>query len=319
MYGYLLRRILEWLPVLLISSIIVFAISHAMPGDLADMLAGPDATASDVDMIRQQYGFDRSIPVQYLHWLRHVIQGDFGISYIYHRPNSEIIFSRLPHSLILAICAFLLALLLGVTLGLLAGLKPGKSVDNIVIFIASLILAVPNFWFGLLAISIISVFMGWLPPGGYVSWEESPIEFLQSLILPSITLALHPTAVLMRFTRNAVSEILNESFVRAAKAKGLSRQRIIFRHILRNSLLTIVTITGIILGRMLGGAVIIESVFAWPGIGRLLVQSIINRDYGMVQGILLIIVTFFMVVNLLVDLLYSLIDPRISLSREKNS
>ncbi|MCL2893713.1 ABC transporter permease [Brenneria tiliae] len=315
MISYIFRRVLGWLPVLLVSSVIVFAVVRALPGDPADMLAGPDASAADVQKIREQFGFDRPWPVQYLQWISHMAQGDFGVSYTYHRENSEIIFSRLPHSLLVAICALAVALLTGVPLGLAAGLRQGSWLDNAASFLASLMVATPNFWFGLLAILFVSVTLGWLPPGGFVSWDESPLEFVLALILPTATLALHPFAVLVRFTRNAVSETLHENFIRAAYAKGLSSKRIIVKYVLRNSLLPVVTMAGILFGRMLGGAVVVESVFSWPGIGRLLVQSIINRDYGMVQGILLVLVAFFMVINLFVDLLYGSIDPRIRLSK----
>ncbi|MBU9833581.1 ABC transporter permease [Rahnella sp. L72c] len=315
MKSYLIRRIAGWLPVLFFSSIIVFLVVRALPGDLADILAGSDASQSDVQLIRQQYGFDQSWPVQYLQWIKHMVKGDFGVSYTYHRENREIIFSRLPNSLLVALSSLLIALIGGIPFGLLAGLKPGSWFDNTASFLTSLVLATPNFWFGLLAILFASVMLGWLPPGGFVSWEESPAEFIQSLILPALTLALHPAAVLVRFTRNAVNDTLHENFVRAAYAKGLSRRRIISRHILRNALLPVVTIAGILFGRMVGGSIVVETVFAWPGIGRLLVQAIINRDYGMVQGILLVLVALLMVINLIVDLVYSSIDPRIHLTK----
>lgn len=315
MAAYLLRRILQWIPVLLISSVIVFAVVRTMPGDPADILAGPDATHQDVQRIRIDYGLDRSAPVQYVAWLGHIAQGDFGVSYIYHRDNRQLIFSHLPFSLLIAATALLTALMIGVPLGLAAGLREGKIIDWLASFASSLAVATPNFWFGMLGILLFAVTLGWLPPGGLTPLDESVSGFLRSLVLPTLTLGLHGAAVLIRSTRNAVIDTLGEGYIRTARAKGLGSRIIIFRHVLRNALLPIVTITGILLGRMLGGAVVIESVFAWPGIGRLLVQSIINRDYGMVQGILIILVLFFLVLNLIVDVLYGAIDPRIRLSR----
>ncbi|WP_413733925.1 ABC transporter permease [Sodalis sp. RH21] len=315
MAAYLIRRILQWIPVLLVSSVIVFAVVRAMPGDPADMIAGPDASREDVQRIRAEYGLDRAQPVQYAAWLGHMVRGDFGVSYIYHRDNRELIFSRLPFSLLIAGTALLTALAIGVPFGLAAGLGEGKIIDWLASLVSSLAVATPNFWFGMLAILLFAVTLGWLPPGGFISADESVSGFLRSLVLPTFTLGLHGAAVLIRSTRNAVIDALGEGYIRTARAKGLSRRRIIYWHVLRNSLLPIVTMTGILLGRMLGGAVVIESVFAWPGIGRLLVQSIINRDYGMVQGILIILVLFFLVLNLVVDVLYGTLDPRIRLAR----
>ncbi|NDL61698.1 ABC transporter permease [Acerihabitans arboris] len=315
MAAYLLRRLMQWIPVLLLSSVIVFAVVRAMPGDPAELIAGPDATRQDVQHIRAAYGLGRPLPVQYAAWLGHMLRGDFGVSYIYHRDNSELIFSRLPFSLLLAATALLAALAVGVPLGLAAGLGQGKAIDWLASLLSSLAVATPNFWFGMLAILLFAVTLGWLPPGGFVSADDSVAGFLRALVLPTLTLGLHGAAVLIRSTRGAVIDTLGEGYIRTARAKGLGRGQIIYWHVLRNSLLPIVTMTGILLGRMLGGAVVIESVFAWPGIGRLLVQSIINRDYGMVQGILIVLVLFFLVLNLAVDLLYGAIDPRIRLAR----
>ncbi len=317
MVAYLLRRLLQWIPVLLFSSIVVFAAVRAMPGDPAELIAGPEATREEVQLIRAQYGLDRSLPVQYAAWLTHMTRGDFGVSYIYHRDNRELIFSRLPFSLLIAATALLSALAVGVPLGLAAGLGQGKTIDWIASLFASLAIATPNFWFGMLGILLFAVKLGWLPPGGFIGIDDSVSGFLLALVLPTLTLGLHGAAVLMRATRGAVIDTLGEGYIRTARAKGLGRRRIVYRHVLRNSLLPIATMAGMLLGRMLGGAVVIESVFAWPGIGRLLVQSIINQDYGMVQGILIVLVLVFLVINLLVDLLYGAIDPRIRLVREE--
>jgi peptide/nickel transport system permease protein len=315
MATYVIRRILQWIPVLFVSSILIFAVVHALPGDIADVLAGMDATPETVESIRQAYGLDQPLPVQYVLWLSHAVQGDFGTSYIYHRPNAELIFGRLPYSLLIAVTALLVAVLIGVPAGLYAGVRRGRFGDWIVSATTAGAIATPDFWFGIVAILVFAVALGWLPPGGFVSAFDDPAGFLLCLIMPSFTLALHGAAVLARFTRNAVLETLGEDYVRTARAKGISAGQVLRRHVLRNSLVPIVTMMGILLGRMLGGAVVIESVFAWPGVGRLLVQSIINRDYGVVQGIFILLVFFFLLLNLIVDLMYGVLDPRIRFAK----
>lgn len=318
MTTYVLRRILQWLPVLLVSSILVFAVVRALPGDAADVIAGPDATKEVVEAVRQAYGLDQPLPVQYFAWLGQLAQGNMGMSYTYHMDAGPLILSRVPNSLLLAGLALALAVVIGVPTGLVAGLRNGKLPDLLVSGGTAVAIALPDFWFGMLVIMLFSVTLGWLPPGGLGSLAISPWGFLSSLVLPAATLALTGTAVLARFTRSAVIETLSEDYVRTARAKGLKPLRVTTRHILRNSLVPIITMMGILFGRMLGGAVVIESLFAWPGVGRLLVQSIINRDYAMVQGILVLLVLFFLAINLIVDLLYAAVDPRIRYAMEDN-
>lgn len=316
MASYIIRRILQWIPMLLLSSVVMFVIVRAMPGDAADVLAGPDATPDVVDAIRAEYGLDRSWPVQYLAWITHFVRGDFGVSYIYHTENAALIFSRLPCSLLIAASALLVAVLIGLPAGLYAGMRNGRLGDFVVSAATAAAIATPDFWFGIVAILVFSVALNWLPPGGFVSGFDDPVQFILCLIMPSFTLALHGAAILARFTRSAVVETLGEDYVRTARAKGISPFQLLHRHILRNSLVPIVTMMGILLGRMLGGAVVIESVFAWPGIGRLLVQSIANRDYGVVQAILVLLVFAFLVLNLIIDLIYGILDPRIRVTGE---
>lgn len=316
MISYIVRRILQWIPMLVLSSILMFAIVRAMPGDAADVIAGPDATPDVVAAIRSEYGLDRSLPVQYVAWVTHFVQGDFGTSYIYHTDNATLIFGRIPYSLLIAACALILAMLIGLPAGLYAGVRSGRLGDLIVSATTAAAIATPDFWFGIVFILIFAVALNWLPPGGFVSGFDDPLQFILCLIMPSLTLTLHGAAVLARFTRSAVLETLGEDYVRTARAKGISPFQLLRRHVLRNSLVPIVTIMGILLGRMLGGAVVIESVFAWPGIGRLLIQSISNRDYGVVQAILVLLVFAFLLLNLIVDLIYGILDPRIRVTGE---
>lgn len=318
MTTYVLRRLLQWLPVLLVSSILVFAVVRALPGDAADVIAGPDASEEVVEAVRKAYGLDQPLPVQYLAWLRQLLQGDLGKSYIYHLDVGTLILDRVPQSLLLAGVALLIAVVIGIPAGLVAGLRNGRWPDWMVSGGTAVAIALPDFWFGMLAILLFSVSLGWLPPGGFEGLFDNPVGFYLSLVLPAVTLALTGTAVLARFTRSAVIETLGEDYVRTARAKGLKQSRIVFRHILRTSLVPVITMMGILFGRMLGGAVVIESLFAWPGVGRLLVQSIINRDYGVVQGVLVLLVVFFLAINLIVDLLYAAVDPRIRYAIEDN-
>jgi ABC-type dipeptide/oligopeptide/nickel transport system permease component len=207
-------------------------------------------------------------------------------------------------------------MLIGLPAGLYAGVRSGRLGDLIVSATTAAAIATPDFWFGIVFILIFAVALNWLPPGGFVSGFDDPLQFILCLIMPSLTLTLHGAAVLARFTRSAVLETLGEDYVRTARAKGISPFQLLRRHVLRNSLVPIVTIMGILLGRMLGGAVVIESVFAWPGIGRLLIQSISNRDYGVVQAILVLLVFAFLLLNLIVDLIYGILDPRIRVTGE---
>jgi ABC-type dipeptide/oligopeptide/nickel transport system permease component len=316
MTSYIVRRILQWIPMLILSSMIMFVVVRAMPGDAADVIAGADATPDVVAAIRSEYGLDRSIPVQYLAWVSHLLKGDFGTSYIYHTANAALIFGRIPYSLLIAVCALVVAILIGLPAGLYAAVNHGKAGDLMVSAATAAAIATPDFWFGIVAILIFAVGLNWLPPGGFVNGFDDPLQFILCLIMPSLTLALHGAAVLARFTRSAVLETLNEDYVRTAKAKGIGPFQLLRRHVLRNSLIPIVTVMGILLGRMLGGAVVIESVFAWPGIGRLLVQSIANRDYGVVQAILVLLVFAFLALNLIIDLIYGILDPRIRVGGE---
>jgi ABC-type dipeptide/oligopeptide/nickel transport system permease component len=297
--------------VLLVSSIVVFSIVHLLPGDPAVALAGPDASPSVVDAVRHKLGLDESLPVQYVDWLGRVVRGDFGQSYVYHTSAAELIFSRLPASLVLAACALLLALVFAVPVGVLAAYRQGGLLDRLVSTVTSFMIATPNFWFGILVILLFAARLGWLPAGGYVSLAQDPAVAVQYLILPAAALALNGAATLARFTRSALLDVLNDDFIRTAKAKGAAPFRLVVRHGLRNSLVPLLTMIGIVFGHTIGGAVIIESVFAWPGIGRLLVQSIGSRDYSVIQGLLLILVLLFLLINLVVDMLYGVLDPRI--------
>jgi peptide/nickel transport system permease protein len=311
---YLIRRLAQTLPVLVLASIVVFVFLRLVPGDPALILAGPDATPEIVAAIREQMGLNASWPQQYLIWIGHVLQGDLGRSYITRLPIAQLIATAMPATIELALAALFLAVVIGIPSGIISAVWHQRPIDWLITSVNGLVLAVPNFWIAILLIIAFSVRLRWLPPGGRVDFADDPGAAWKSLVLPAITLFPSISAALSRFTRAAMLEVLHEDYVRTARAKGLAPYAVIARHGLRNALIPVITILGIQFGRLMGGAVIIENVFAWPGVGRLILQGVLNRDYAVVQGALLLLVTVFIVVNLLVDLLYGVCDPRVRLA-----
>lgn len=317
MVSFVVRRLIQWVPMLLISSVVLFLMVRTMPGDVVDVLAGAHASDEAIAAIRADYGLDRPLAVQYMAWLEQTLQGNFGKSFVYHRDIGDLITSRLPYSLVLALAALAISAAIGVPAGVWAATHRGGRGDLAISVMAAGAIAMPGFWFAILCIMVFSVNLSWLPPGGTGGGFENPAGFLVSLILPSLALALNGVAILSRFTRGAVLEVLRADHVRTAVAKGLQRGKIMRRHVLRNAMVPITTMASILFGRMLASAVLIETVFAWPGIGRLLVQSISNRDYGVVQALLVLLVFFFLFLNLVVDITYGLFDPRIRMEKRR--
>jgi ABC-type dipeptide/oligopeptide/nickel transport system permease component len=267
-----------------------------------------------VAAVRRDMGLDQPLPVQYVLWMQHALTGDLGKSYISRLPVTQLIRGALPATVELALAALLIAVLLGIPSGILSAVSRQSLPDWAITVLNGLALAVPNFWLGILLIIVFALVLGWLPPGGRVDFLNNPGLAWKTLILPALTLGLHIAATLSRFTRAAMLEVLHEDYIRTARAKGLSQRRVIARHAIRNALIPIVTVLGIQFGRLLGGAVIVESVFAWPGVGRMVLQAVLNRDYLLVQGALLLLVASFIVINLIVDVLYGVLDPRIRLA-----
>lgn len=318
MSTYLIRRIAQTLPVLFLASVVVFVFIRLVPGDPAVTLAGPDGTPEIVAAIRHEMGLDAPWPQQYLIWISHVLRGDLGRSYINRLPIAQLIGMAMPATIQLALIALGLAVLVGIPSGIISAVWRGRPIDWLITAINGLVLAVPNFWIAILLIIAFSVRLRWLPPGGRIEFGEDPGAAWRSMVLPALTLFPSISAALSRFTRASMLEVLHEDYVRTARAKGLSSFAVISRHALRNALIPVITILGIQFGRLMGGAVIIENVFAWPGVGRLILQGVLNRDYAVVQGGLLMLVTIFIVVNLLVDLLYGVCDPRVRLATGRN-
>jgi len=311
MRTYLLQRLAQLPPVLFFLSIIVFAIVRLIPGDPALIRLGDTATPEAVEQIRRDMGLDQPIPVQYALWLGNVARGDLGVSWVSKKPVTELILLKLPATLMLTLAALGIALLVAIPAGILAGSRPHSWVDNAATTLSLMGVAMPQFWLGIMLILVVAVQLRWLPPSGYVEPTRDLGASLQRLVLPALTLGLALAAPLSRFMRSGMLDVMNADFIRVARAKGLSERAVIMRHAVRNALLTVVTVFGLQFGALLGGTIIIEQVFNWPGIGLMVLTGINQRDYVIVQGVVLFVATGFVLVNLLVDVAYVYLDPRI--------
>jgi peptide/nickel transport system permease protein len=310
---FVLRRLVQAVPVVFFSTLLVFMVIHLIPGDAAAVLAGPNATPQALEAIRHDMGLDRPLPVQYAVWLSHVVRGDLGKSTLSGQPIASLLQARAPATLELTLAAMLLSIAISIPVGILSAVHVRGRLEWFISTVQSLWLAIPNFWAGILAIIVFALVLHWLPPGGRVADGHDLGGSIKSLILPAITLALYLSAGLSRFLKFNLLEVFFDDYVRTARAKGLSSNAVVFRHALRNALLPVITILGVQFGSLLGGAIVIESVFSWPGVGGMMLDGISNRDYAVVQAGLLLLVVLFIVINLLVDLTYALIDPRIRL------
>jgi len=310
MRQYIMRRLLL-LPVIALGvSILVFLVLHLVPGNPAQVIAGPDAPPATVKQIEHELGLDRPLPEQYWNYLNRVLHGDLGRSLRSKRPVTSDIRDALPNTLVLAALAAVVTPLLAIPLGMLAATRQGTPADTAVTFFSTVGITMPVFAVGLLLIFFFGIRLGWLPISGIGNTLWSP-DGLKHAILPAITLSLGSIAVVTRLSRSALLEVLNQDYIRTARAKGLRERSVILRHGFKNALLPVVTVYGLQIGGLLSGAVVTETVFAWPGIGRLALSAIQGRDFPVVQGVLLVVAAVFVLVNLLVDLLYALVDPRI--------
>ncbi|MCA3283105.1 MAG: ABC transporter permease [Roseomonas sp.] len=282
-----------------------------IPGDPAASIAGPSATPAQIDQLRRDLGLDEPLLMQLLHYYQGLLQGDFGKSLLLGKGVLAATLERLPVTIGLSLYALVLTLLIGVTSGIIAALRQNTWIDQVAMMIAMLGISIPNFFLGLLMIIFFAVQLGWLPSGGYVPFSQDPLGWLRSTTMPAISLALLQAGLLARITRSGMLEVLRQDYVRTARAKGLPERQVILKHALANALIPIVTVVGIIISLLLSGAVVTEALFSLPGMGQLLTQAVLSRDYPMVQGGLLLVTTFLVVVNILVDILYALIDPRV--------
>jgi len=311
MWGYIGRRLLATLPVLAVVAILVFMMLRLTPGDPAAVIAGPAANSQDIIDIREKLGLDRPIATQFVKWVGGMLSGDFGESFFYKKQVSELIADRIEPTLSLAVLTIVLATLIAVPLGTIAAWRQGSWIDRAVMGFSVLGFSVPVFVIGYLMIALFSMQLGWFPVQGYQRLSEGVGGWLHRLVLPAFTLAFIYVALLARMTRTSVLEVLNEDYVRTARAKGLPNQKVLMYHALRNAAVPIVTVIGIGIALLIGGVVVTESVYNIPGLGRLTVDAVLARDYPTVQAVILLFSVAYVLINLAIDLLYTLLDPRI--------
>ncbi|HEX8968512.1 MAG TPA: ABC transporter permease [Chloroflexota bacterium] len=319
MLGFVFRRLAQAVPVIFLATVGVFLLLHLLPGDPAALMAGSDAPPATIEFVRHDMGLDQPLAVQYVIWLEHIARGDLGKSVFSKLPVSQLIGQRAPATLELAVVGELLTVLIALPLGTLAAVRQRSLVDWLISGTTSVGLAVPNFWLGILLILLFAVTLGWLPPGQRGDLLRDPLAELRFLALPAFTLALPQAMNLSRLTKASVLEMLYEDHVRTARAKGLAYAAVVSRHVLRNALIPIITAISLDIGRLLGGTLIVETIFAWPGMGTLMLTAVGNRDYVIVQACLLLLVAVFIIVNLIADISYGLLDPRIRLATSQRA
>ena len=312
MIGYILRRLAQLLPVLLIASTGIWAMIYAVPGSPVAAMVGENATPEQVQAVTIRLGLDQPVHVQYWTWLTSALQGDFGLSIQNREPVLNLIAQRIPATIQLGLSATLVGLLLGIPVAVISALKPRSWIDRTLSAWSALALGVPTFWLGILLILFFAVQLRWLPAAStYVSVFDSPLQAVRNLALPALTLGVYVSGIFARFLRASLLGELKADYVRTARSKGLRERDVIGRHVMRNALLPFVTIVGLMMATFIGGTVVTEAVFTYPGLGRLLIQAISTRDYPLIQGCILFILMVFVLINLLVDVLYAYIDPRI--------
>lgn len=311
MRGHLGVRFAQVIPTLLLVSIMVFCLQQLMPGDPALVLAGEERDPVVLEQIRHELRLDQPLVMQYFHWITNVLQGDLGFSWRIRQPVTELVATKLPVTLQLASMAFVIAVCIGVPMGVLSAVKKNTFWDYLANGIGLAGLSTPNFWLGIMLILLVSVNLGWLPPSGYVPLTEDWRQSLATTIMPAFVLGNAISAVLMRHTRSAMLTALQQDYVRTARAKGLSEWLVVIKHALRNALVPVVTLGALELGTLLSGAVLTEQVFSIPGFGKMIVDAVFNRDYPVVQGVVLVTATVYVMLNLLADVLYVLINPRL--------
>lgn len=311
MSAYILRRLIIGILTLLVASIVVFSVLEIVPGDPARLMLGINATQDAVDALREQMGLNQPLMVRYVSWIGGMLVGDFGRSYTYSVPVIELVAERVAVSLPLAFIALFLSTVIAIPVGLFAAARRGRVSDTTVMGATQLGIAIPNFWFALLLVYVFAIALRLVPAGGFPGWESGIGTALKALILPAIALALPQAAILSRVTRSALLEVLGEDYIRTARAKGMPRSYVLWRHALRNAMIPVLTIMGLQFAFLLAGTIIIENVFYLPGLGRLVFQAITQRDLIVVESIVMLLVATVVIVNLLVDLSYAAVDPRL--------
>jgi peptide/nickel transport system permease protein len=312
MARYVARRALQSVIVLLGVSVVVFALVHLVPGDPIRTSLGTRFDQATYDALRERAGFDQPLPVQYVQWLGNAATGDLGVSFRSGRPVTSVVVGRLPATISLALASLFVALLIAIPLGVLSAIRSGSLADYIATVFSQIGISVPDFWMGVLFIILFSLTLGWLPPSGYVAFTDNPLGWLERVTMPAVTIGVVSGSILTRFVRSAVLEALGQDYTRTARSKGLAERTVVNRHVLKNAMIPVVTVTGLQLATLLGGVIVVEEVFAWPGLGQLAIQAVGARDYTVLQGTVLLLAVIFLIVNLVVDLLYAWLDPRIT-------
>lgn len=310
MLELVVKRLISAIPTLFLVTLMVFSLQKLLPGDPITAMAGEERDPAVIAQLREQYHLNDPIPSQYFHWVGNALRGDFGTSLRTQEPVLQLIASKLPVTLELSLLAMIVALIIGITMGVLAAVNKGTWIDNGTNFLALSGISIPHFWLGVLLIMLFSVKLHWLPASGYVPFSEDPLQNLKTMLLPAAVLGTGLSATLMRHTRAAMIAVLKADYIRTARAKGLLPKKVIIKHALRNALVPIITLTTLLFGELLGGAVLSEQVFTIPGFGKMIVDSVFNRDYAVVQGVVMVVAVGFLLMNLLADVLYVLVNPR---------
>src|SRR5690349_7533300 len=311
MFSFLIQRLLQIIPTLILVSMLIFGLQQMLPGDPALIMAGEERDPQVLQEIREQYGLDKPIPVQYVYWMKGVLSGNLGESMRLKAPVGALVIEKLPVTLQLAAMALLIALCIGIPAGIVSAVKKETAWDYGANLFALWGLSTPNFWLGILMIFLFSVTLGWLPASGYVRLDENWKASLATTIMPAFVLGNALAAVLMRHTRSAMLQAMGTDYVRTARAKGLNEGRVVLKHALRNAMTPVITLGALEFGTLLSGAVLTEQVFTIPGFGKLIVDSVFNRDYAVVQGVVLVTSTIYILLNLLADIAYMLVNPRL--------
>jgi peptide/nickel transport system permease protein len=312
-YRYLASRLAGMLAVLAIVAVIVFVLTRAASGDPISVLLGDQATAEDIARVQKDYGLDKPLPVQFAYWVREVLQGNLGQSIFLQRPVTQALWERAEPTTLLALMAVGIAALIGIPCGIVSAVYRGRAVDQVFTGVAMLGASIPSFWFGIVLIQLFAVSLGWFPASGYGAPGAPLAERLHALVLPASVLGILNSALIIRFTRASMLDVLGEDYVRTARSKGLPESSVVLKHALRNALVPIVTVLGLTVALMIGGAVVTETVFGLPGVGNLVVNAVLRRDYPVIQGALLVIAAIYVLINFSIDLLYVAVDPRVKL------
>jgi peptide/nickel transport system permease protein len=311
MKKYIAKRLWSLVPVMFVVATLVFFLVHLTPGDPASVILGPDASQEAVAELRARLGLDKPLPVQFVRWFGQVVQGDLGESIFLRRPVTQAIVERLEPTLLLAGLATVFAVVIGIPTGVLAAVYRNTWLDRLFMSISVFGVSMPNFWLALNLIFLFALTLAVLPVSGYVPLRDDPLMTLRFLLLPSFSLGFPQSALIARMTRGSMLDVLSQDYVKTARAKGLSEQLVIYKHALKNTMITVITVIGIVLAITLSGSVVIETIFGLPGVGRLIINSVLRRDYPVIQGTVLFIAATYVLVNLLIDLLYVYLDPRI--------